>query len=184
MRERTIPAAIAIATVAVLLVGCGQAMVTVPSAKSASADTTTSVIGTVTLKGAPAPVPMGTPATSGTWTVTAKSTKRGETAGGMRATQGRELFVVAFELKSGAKKAEKVGSSWFVLADKGGTIYQPVPTADPAFLFNEDKLVKAGTTNEMLIAYAVPKGVGPFTWTFTPPGQDSLAPTPAVLDLR
>ena len=59
-----------------------------------------------------------------------------------------------------------------------------MPTADPAFLFNEDKLVKAGATSEMPIAYAVPKGVGPFTWTFTPPGQGGLTPTPAVLDLR
>jgi hypothetical protein len=102
----------------------------------------------------------------------------------MRATQGRELLVVTFELKNGGKKAEKVNSSWFVLADTGGTVYRPVPTTDPTFLFNADRLVKAGATSEMVIAYAVPKGVSPFTWTFTPPSQNSLAPTPAVLDLK
>jgi hypothetical protein len=183
MKERAIVVVLA-AMVVVLLAACGQPLATVPSTDTASADATASVIGTVTLGGAPAPTPMGTAATSGVWGITAKSATRGATAGGMRATQGRELLAVTFELKNGGKKAVKVGSSWFVLADKGGTIYAPVPTTDPAFLFNEDKLVKTGAATEMLIAYAVPKGVGPFTWTFTPPGQGGVKPEPAVLEVK
>jgi hypothetical protein len=183
MRKRAIAVVLAVVAT-MLLAACGGPVFTVPSASTSSADATTSVIGTVTLKGAPTPAPMGTAAASGDWGITAKSTKRGETAGGMRATKGLELLVISFELKKAGKKAGKVGSSWFVLADKGGTVYHPVPTTDPAFLFNEDALVKAGATKEMLMAYAVPKGVGPFTWTFAPPSQGGAAPEPAVLEVQ
>lgn len=183
MRRRAIAVMLAAATV-ISLAACGEPMATVPLTKTSSADATVSAIGTVTMNGAPAPTPMGVVATSGDWSITAKSTTRGETAGGMRATQGLELLVITFELTNGGKKADKVGSSWFVLADKGGTVYHPVPTKDRAFLFNEDKLVKAGVTSEMLMAYAVPEGVGPFTWTFTPPSRSGADPVSAVLEIK
>jgi hypothetical protein len=183
MRKRAIAVVIA-AAVVMPLAACGEPMVTAPLASTPSVDATESAIGTVTLNGAPAPTPMGVVATSGGWSITAKSTTRGETAGGMRATQGLELLVITFELENGGKKADKVGSSWFVLADKGGTVYHPVPTTDRAFLFNEDKLVQGGATSEMLMAYAVPAGVGPFTWTFTPPSQSGADSVSAVLEVK
>jgi hypothetical protein len=183
MRKRAI-AVVLVVVATMLLAACGEPLFTVPSAGTSSADATASVIETVTLKGAPAPAPMGTVATSGGWSITAKSTKRGETAGGMRATEGLELLVVTFELTNGGKKADKVGASCFVLADKGGTVYHPVPTTDPAFLFNEDKPVKAGATSEMRMAYAVPERVGPFTWTFTPPGQSGAELASAALEIE
>jgi hypothetical protein len=183
MRKRAIAVVLA-ALATMLLAACGDPLFTVPSASTSSADATASAIETVTLKGAPAPTPMGLVATSGGWSIVAKSTKRGQTAGGMRATQGLELLVVTFDLTNGGKKADKVGSSCFVLADKGGTVYHPVPTTDPAFLFNEDKPVKAGATSEMLMAYAVPERVGPFTWTFTPAGQSGAEPVSAALEIK
>jgi hypothetical protein len=183
MTRRAIAVVLAVAAT-MMLAACGDPLFKVPSASTASADATASVIETVTLRGAPAPTPMGAVATCGGWSITAKSTKRGQTAGGMRATQGLELLVVTFDLTNGGKKAAEVGSSCFVLADKGGTVYHPVPTTDPAFLFNEDKSVKAGATSEVLMAYAVPERVGPFTWTFTPPGQSGAEPVSATLEIE
>jgi hypothetical protein len=129
-----------------------------------------------------ATTPMGTAAKVADWTITVKAASRKAEAGGAKAADGKELLVIDFELKNGGKDSG-VGPTSFKLADTKGADFTATATSDPAYIFNIEQPIKAGTTRKILIAYEVPKGAGPFVWTFSP-FVEGGQPAPAVLEVK
>lgn len=171
---------LAITVLAVALAGCGggnaaqTAPSTPPPATEAPATGTDAKV---------APVEMGQPATSGSWTLTAKSAERAAEAGGATAQSGQELLIITFDLTNGGSADEGIGPTSFKLAGPDATEYQAAPTSDPAFIFNTQQPIKAGETREIKIAYGVPTGTTPFQWTFEP-FSASGPPEPAVINIK
>lgn len=168
------------AVVVAALAGCGGGKaaettpITPPPATEAPATGTEAKV---------APVEMGQPATSGSWTLTAKTADRAADAGGASAASGQELLVITFDLTNGGTADEGIGPTSFKLAGPDGTEYQATPTSDPAFIFNTEQPIKAGETREIKIAYGVPTGTTPFQWTFEP-FSASGPPQPAVINIK
>ena len=171
---------------ALLMSGCGMsglgALATTTSASQSVTLPATPTAGPVQLS---RPLPMGQTATSTAFTITVKDAVRRPQAGGVAATKGRELVVILFWWHNLSTTTQMVGSSAFTLADKGGTVYPPAPTSGPGFISTLQAMVKPGTTCPVLIAYQVPTGVGPFTWTYSlvPPGSTSAVPQ-AMLEVK
>ena len=174
---------VAVAAVA-LLVGCGGAGTqTRDTSKPATPAAQTPEPDDATSAGKVAPVEMGQPAMSGTWTITVKEAERTAEAGGAKAESGKELLVLRFDLKNGGAKGEGTGPTSFKLTGPDGTEYQASPTSDSLFIFNTPQPIKAGETREIMIAYAVPVGVGPLQWAFTPFVEGGQA-QPAVVNIK
>ena len=169
---------LAVGLIASLLVlaGCGGGATTATTGTQAE---TPPAAGSQT-PAEPSPAAMGKPATAGDWTITVKNVARAETAGGGSPSAGNELLVITYELTNGGAAGKGNGPTDFTLADAGGATFQAAPTGDPKFIFNTQQPIKAGETREILIAYDVTKGAGPFVWTFSPFG----APKPAVLEVE
>lgn len=184
MRARSISAAsvCALAVLAVL-VGCDQQLAP-PSASMTSVDASALATATIGTLAKPKPAPMGSPSTSGAWRLVVESATRSRAAAGVQAAEGRELLVVTSELTNGGRASCEVTSSCFVLADEGGRVHRPTPTNDLHFLYDQTITLRPGATTRVVIAYAIPVGVGPFTWTFTPPDRPSDAQAPAVLEIK
>jgi hypothetical protein len=190
MKARLVSATLALVTVgallgaSMLLTACGQQLAK-PWSENTT-DTSASAAATVTIGTLqkPTPVPMGTTTASGKWKLVVSSATRSAVAAGMRATGGREMLVVTAELTNGAKGSREVSSTCFVLADEGGTVHKPVATNDPYYLYDDTVTMYAGATKRIVIAYAIPKGVGPFNWTFTPSDRIDDSQAPAVLEVK
>lgn len=187
MRMRTLWVFALLAAVAIVMTGCSQGAQTQATTPAATPATTgneaPSDAEAATPPDGPALTAMGTAATSADWTITVKEVEREDSAGGADAASGKELLVIKFELKNGGTKDEGIGPTSFILADETGVEFSATPTGDPKFIFNIEQPIKAGTTREIRIAYEVPKGAGPFTWTFTPFVEGGEA-TPAVLEVK
>lgn len=187
MRARSISVAPRLVAAGALLVACaaltscGQELA--PAWSETKAATLASAEPTVVVGSLqkPTPVPMGTTAASGKWKLVVSTAARSASAAGVRATQGREMLVVTAELTNGGKASQDVSSTCFVLADEGGTVHKPVLTNDTYYLYDKSVTMSAGATKRIVIAYAIPTGVGPFTWTFTPPDRVDDSQPPAVL---
>jgi hypothetical protein len=184
MRTRPIWVLVAMLAVAVVLAGCsggGQPAATTPE-QPAPAGTEAPAATPAEPAPSSAPVAMGTPATASDWTLTVKEAEREDKAGGAAATGGNEMLVIKFDLTNGGAQDAGVGPTDFKLADQNGTEYQAAPTNDPTFIFNIEQPIKAGTTREILIAYEVPKGTGPFNWTYEPFVEGGT--TPVVMEVK
>lgn len=131
---------------------------------------------------AAAPVAIGVPATSGDWTLTAKEVERDDSAGEVDAPSGSEMLVIKFDLKNGSAADQGTGPAYFALTDASGASMEPAQTSGEEFIFNTPQPIKAGETREIKIAYIVPTGSGPFTWTFTPFVEGGAA-TPAAVTI-
>jgi hypothetical protein len=186
-RQRSISVASKLAAASLLLAACvaltscGQELAPAWSEtkKSTIASNEPTVVVGNLLK--PKPVAMGTAATTGKWKLVVSTAARSATAAGVRATEGREMLVVTAELTNGANASREVSSTCFQLADEGGTVHKPVPTNDAYYLYDQSVEMGANATKRVVIAYAIPVGVGPFTWTFTPPDRVDDSQPPAVL---
>ena len=111
------------------------------------------------------------------------SVERKPSAGGAKAGSGNEILVINFDLKNGGAKDADVAASSFTLADRIGSMFNAVQTSDPAYIYNIQQPIKAGTTRKIRIAYEVRKGAGPFQWIFSPLVESGGA-TPAVFDIN
>jgi hypothetical protein len=114
------------------------------------------------------PIGVGQPGTSGDWTVTVKEVERDDSAGGIDAASGNEMVVIQFDLTNAGSTDQGTGPTYFELKDEGGAVYQAAQTSGEEFIFNTPQPITAGETRKIRIAYEVPTGTGPFTWTFTP----------------
>lgn len=132
---------------------------------------------------AAAPVAVGEPVTSGDWTLTAKEVERDDSAGGIDAPSGSEMLIIKFDLKNGTAADQGTGPVYFTLTDASGASMDPAQTSGEEFIFNTPQPIKAGETREIKIAYIVPTGSGPFTWTFTPFVEGGAA-TPGVVTIK
>jgi hypothetical protein len=177
MRQRSMWMIVVAVAAALVLAGCsgtGQQPITT---LAPPADTTTQSAGPS------GQTPIGTPVTSGPWTIEVNSVERKPSAGGAKASSGNEILVVNFDLKNTGTKDAGVGPTSFTLADRIGTMFNAVSTSDPAFIHNIKQPIKAGATSKIRIAYEVRKGAGPFQWIFTP-YVDSGGATPAVFEIN
>lgn len=165
----------------IVLTGCGGPAASSPPATPAPA--TQPAAEGAPASGKVAPVELGTPVTVSTWTLTAKSADRSPAAGGGKADPGKELVVIAFDLKNGAAKDQGIGPTSFKFAGTDGTEFQATPTSDPTFIFNTPQPIKAGETRTIKIAYAVPVAAGPFQWRFEP-FVEGGSPEPGVVNIK
>lgn len=177
---------LAVLAIAIVLTGCSPSTSSTEPEEPAATDTQAPADTAgepAATEAEPELTPMGTAATSADWTITVKSATRAAEAGGATATSGNELLVITFDLTNGGTADEGVGPVSFVLADDAGTEYSAAPTGDPAFILNIEQPILAGTTREILIAYEVPAGAGPFTWTYLP-FVEGGGNAPAVLEVK
>lgn len=180
-RTGTILAGVALG-IALLLAGCGTSGLGPVAASTSQTDPTTGTAAPVKLTTA---TPMGVAATSTAWTITVKDAVRRPQAGGVAAARGKELVVILFWWKNLTKQDQHVGVAQFTLADKGGTVYPAAPTSGPGFISTLSALVKPNSpTCPILVAYEVPTGVGPFTWTYNSAGANSTAAPEALLEVK
>jgi hypothetical protein len=190
MRARSISVAFKLGLVGaslaacVALSSCGQELA--PAWSESKAATQASTIPTVVVGNLqkPTPVPMGATAASGKWRLVVSTAARSAVAAGVRATEGREMLVVTAELANGGTASREVSSTCFLLADEGGTVHKPVLTNDAYYLYDQSVSLGANASKRIVIAYAIPVGVGPFTWTFTPPDRVDDSQPPAVMTVE
>lgn len=178
MRVRKITSLLMAVLIVALLSGCGGA--SEPAAEPTPAEPAAEQPAEEAAK--VAPVEIGEPATSGDWTLKAKSTDRVPEAGGAKAPSGQELLVITFDLTNGSATDQGTGPTDFKLTGADGTAYDAVLTSDPEMIFNTPMPIKAGETREIKIAYGVPKGMTPFQWTFSPFVEGGAA-QPAVVNI-
>ena len=126
---------------------------------------------------------MGTPVTSGSWTIKVNSVARKTSVGKEKAYGGNELLIINFDLKNISTKDERIEPSSFTLADRIGTMIKAAALSDPAFIHQMKQPIKAGTTRKVLIAYEVRKGATPFQWIYAPLAA-SDAVTPVVIEVK
>jgi hypothetical protein len=173
MRHRGIVVIAAAFGVAVLLGGCGMSKSASANLNQPAASTSVGAAQAISAVQPATSTPMGQVGVSGTWSVVIKDVARGPQSGGVKAAKGDELIVIHCWLKNLGVDDEKLDASSFTLNDRGGLTYPVSPASGPGFLFNVEQPIRPHTTYGILLAYEVRKGAGPFTWTFTPPGQDT-----------
>lgn len=168
--------------IALLLAGCGASGLGPVATAASQTDPTSGTAAPVRLSKS---TPMGDTATSANWSITVKDAVRRPQAGGVSAASGKQLVVILFWWKNLSKQDQHVGIAQFTLADKGGTVYPAAPTTGPGFISTLSALVKPGSpVCPILVAYEVPTGVGPFTWTYNSAGASSGAAPEALLEVK
>lgn len=174
MKARILWIALPMLVAAMALAGCAaqQEGTTTSTAPPSSATSTPAPAEAPTASTTAPPVPpvaQGQTATTGHWKVSIDEVEREDSAGGARAASGKQLLVVKVDVANNNTTGYGVGPTAFKLTDASGATLEAAQTSDSKFIFNMPQPVKAGETRNVLIAFEVPIGSGPFTLTFYPP---------------